>query len=95
MPVKEFNIFIGFLFFIGYFIFDVLYSKFILAVQALNANKAGTFSLILGTISFAAIIGADVSPYYGIPCVLGQGAGAWSVITFEKWRLKKAEKEKK
>lgn len=87
--VKDFNIVIGLGFFIGYFIFDILYSQFILAVQALNANKAATFSILLGVISFSAILGAGASPYYGIPMVLGQGSGAWAVITFENWRRNK------
>jgi hypothetical protein len=87
--MKEFDIFIALGFFFGYFVFDVIYSKFILAVQALDANKAATFSIILGTISFSAILGAGANPYYGIPCVLGQGAGAWTIITFEKWRQRK------
>jgi hypothetical protein len=87
--MKEFDILIALGFFFGYFVFDVIYSKFILAVQALDANKAATFSIILGTISFSAILGAGANPYYGIPCVLGQGAGAWTIITFEKWRQRK------
>lgn len=93
MPLKEFNILIALGFFIGYFIFDILYAKFILAVQVLDANKAAIFSIILGTISFSAILGAGANPFYGIPCVLGQGVGAWSVITFEKWRQNRLSKK--
>jgi hypothetical protein len=87
--MKDFNILLGLGFFIGYFIFDVIYSKFILAVQALDANKAATFSIILGTISFSAILGAGANMWYGLPCIMGQGAGAYAIITYEKWRRKK------
>jgi hypothetical protein len=90
MPVKDVNILIWLFFFTGYFLFDVVYSKFILAVQALDANKSATFSLILGTISFSAILGAGANPWYGVPCVLGQGAGAWCIIKYERWRQKKS-----
>ena len=89
--MKEFNIIIALAFFTGNFIFDILYAKFILAVQALDANKAATFSIILGTISFSAILGAGANPWYGVPCVIGQGAGAWTIITFEKWRQRKRQ----
>jgi hypothetical protein len=85
----NFNIWICLGFFVGYFLFDVIYGKFILAVQALDANKAATFSVILGTISFSAILGAGANPWYGVPCVLGQGAGAYAVIKYEQWRQKK------
>ena len=89
MNREEFNLWVGLLFFLGYFFFDVFYTKFILATVKLDAGKACVFSMILGTISFSAILGADINPFYGIPCIMGQGAGAYTIISFEKWKRSK------
>jgi hypothetical protein len=46
-----------------YFTFDVIYSWYILAIQQLNAGKAGILSIVIGTVSAAGIVKLEDNPF--------------------------------
>ena len=89
---KDVNILMMFVLFLVYFAFDILYSWYILAIQQLNAAKAGILSIMIGTVSAVGIVKLADNPIYSVPIVLGGGLGTWAIL---KWEKKKKKKEVK
>ena len=90
---NDVNILTGFILFVVYFTFDVIYSWYILAIQQLNAPKAGILSIVIGTVSAIGIIKLADNPLYSVPIVIGGGLGTYAILKWEK--IKKSRKEKK
>lgn len=88
---NDVNIWIFLLLLIVYFTFDMVYSLYILAIQQLNARKAGILSIVIGTISAIGIIKLSDNPIYSVFIVLGGGLGTYFII---KWEKKKKDKNK-
>jgi hypothetical protein len=86
---NDINILIFLVLFIVYFTFDVVYSHYIIAIQHLNAIKAGILSIVIGTISAIGIVKLADNPFYSVPIVLGGGLGTYFII---KWEKKKKQK---
>jgi hypothetical protein len=89
----EANVLTGLILFVVYFVFDIIYSHYIIAIQQLNATKAGILSIVIGTVSAVGIIKLSDNPIYSVPIILGGGLGTYAILKWEK--IKKARKEQK
>jgi len=80
----EVNIFVCFILFVVYFVYDVLYAQFILSVQKLQATLSATISGAMYVISAIGIIKYTDNPWYLLPIALGASLGTFCFIKREK-----------
>jgi len=91
---KDVNIWTILILFVVYCVFDIVYSWYILAIQQLNATKAGILSIVIGTVSAIGIVKLADNPIYSVPIVLGGGLGTYAILKWEKKKKKNPPKEK-
>ena len=82
--LNEINIWTCIILFTVYFIFDVLYAKFIISVQKLQATLSATISGAMYVISAIGIIKYTDNPWYLLPVALGASFGTFCFIRREK-----------
>jgi hypothetical protein len=87
--LRDVNILTCLMLFSVYFIFDILYCKYILATMELEAEKASILSMAIGGIPYLGMATFISNPWYAIPPILGYGVGTYTILKLEKRKRSK------
>jgi hypothetical protein len=91
--LSEVNIWICLFLFAVYFVYDVLYAKFIISVQKLQSTLSATISGAMYVISAIGIIKYTDNPWYLLPVAMGASLGTFVFIRREKNKQKRDKVE--
>ena len=82
------------LLFVIYFVFDILYAKYILAVNKLRAMRSANISATLYVLSAIGTLGYVDNILYIIPIITGTWLGTYVSLTIaSKYKIKKRNKK--
>ena len=81
--------------FITYFIFDLLYVKYVLSVSKLNAIQAANLSALLYLLTAYGTIEFVTNILNIIPIIVASWFGTYLAIWYEGKKVKKKDKESK
>ena len=80
---------------VTYFIFDILYSKYILAVHKLRAVRSANLSVILQVLSVIGVLKYVDNILYTIPILIGIWLGTYTSLTISaKYEIKRKKGKK-
>jgi len=92
--LKEIDILVCFGLFIVYFLLDMIYGCYIIAVQNLREVLSSILSIAIYVISAIGIFKIADNPWYTIPIALGAGLGTYVIIRIEKRKKQKSDVKK-